>query len=66
MAAPIKPAEPAGPKTLQYRLRAKYWDGSAVHSVGSIVSFVEGKQPRSAVLVSAPVGTGEAEAEDEE
>lgn len=66
MAVAPKSTVAAGPKTLQYRLRAKYWDGTRVHTVGDIVSFVEGKQPRSAVLVSAPVGTGEAEAEDEE
>lgn len=48
-----KPAAPA--KKRLYRLTRRFDDGKKRHEVGAQLHFLEGMQPKSAVLVEAPV-----------
>lgn len=46
-----KAVAPAAEKSL-YRLRRRYWDGRAEHEIDSVLYFVPGTQPKTAVLVT--------------
>ena len=39
----------------KYRLTRRFYDNETLHPVGAILTFEEGKQPRTAVLVTTKV-----------
>ena len=50
--AEVKEPEFDAPSNVRrYKLRKRYWDGQRDFAVDEVLSFVEGTQPASAVLV---------------
>ena len=49
----------------KYRLTRRFYDNETLHPVGAILTFEEGKQPRSAVPVATKVVPMEVPEDDE-
>lgn len=50
----------------KYRLTRRFYDNETLHPVGAILTFEEGKQPRTAVLVTTKVVQAEVLDDDDD